>query len=123
MAGREGGGEGGVRVAVRVRPFNGRERQLGSRLVVEMTGETQVIVIASSTSITITTTITTTITSSNSITIATTSTTSTQVSLKPAEGAGGSQGQGGEKLRDHNFAFDHVSSLDDQDIDDSLLFQ
>jgi kinesin family protein 16B len=32
----------GVRVAVRVRPFNGRERQLDSRLVVEMAGETQV---------------------------------------------------------------------------------
>ena len=37
-----GGGEGGVRVAVRVRPFNGRERQMDSRLVVEMAGETQV---------------------------------------------------------------------------------
>ena len=37
-----GGGEGGVRVAVRVRPFNGRERQMESRLVVDMAGETQV---------------------------------------------------------------------------------
>ena len=37
-----GGGEGGVRVAVRVRPFNGRERQMDSRLVVGMAGETQV---------------------------------------------------------------------------------
>ena len=36
------GGEGGVRVAVRVRPFNGRERQMESRLVVDMAGETQV---------------------------------------------------------------------------------
>ena len=40
--GKGGGGEGGVRVAVRVRPFNGRERQMESRLVVEMAGETQV---------------------------------------------------------------------------------
>ena len=38
----KGGGEGGVRVAVRVRPFNGRERQMESRLVVDMAGETQV---------------------------------------------------------------------------------
>ena len=38
----KGGGEGGVRVAVRVRPFNGRERQMESRLVVDMAGDTQV---------------------------------------------------------------------------------
>ena len=36
------GGEGGVRVAVRVRPFNGRERQMESRLVVDMAGDSQV---------------------------------------------------------------------------------
>ena len=96
MAGREGGGEGGVRVAVRVRPFNGRERQLDSRLVVEMAGETQVMIIAISTSSTMKSTITIS--------------TSPQVSLKPAAGASQGQGQG-EKHRDHNFAFDHVSPL------------
>ena len=37
-----GGGGGGVRVAGRVRPFNGRERQMDSRLVVDMAGGTQV---------------------------------------------------------------------------------
>ena len=33
----------GVRVAVRVRPFNSREKGLEARLVVEMAGETQVM--------------------------------------------------------------------------------
>ena len=106
MAGREGGGEGGVRVAVRVRPFNGRERQLDSRLVVEMAGETQVMIIAISTSSTMKSTITISSTMKSTITIST----SPQVSLKPAAGASQGQGQG-EKHRDHNFAFDHVSPL------------
>ena len=30
-----------VKVAVRVRPFNGREKQLSSQLVVNMTGQRQ----------------------------------------------------------------------------------
>ena len=32
----------GVRVAVRVRPFNGREKQMDARLVVDMRTDTQV---------------------------------------------------------------------------------
>jgi len=63
-----------VKVAVRVRPFNGREKQMSSSLVVNMTGS--------------------------------------QVTLQPVpqdpDKSGSSGHLSGDKLKSHNFTFDHA---------------